>query len=44
MTPSMTLVLYDLAGRDPGVRFSPHCWRVKMVLAYKHIAIRSGSV
>lgn len=38
MTPSMTLVLYDLAGSDPAVRFSPYCWRIKMALAHKHIA------
>ena len=27
--------LYELAGRDPEVRFSPFCWRVRMALAHK---------
>ena len=30
----MTLVLYDLVGRDDR-RFSPHCWRTRMALAHK---------
>lgn len=34
----MTLVLYDLAGRDPAVRFSPYCWRIKLALAHKGLA------
>lgn len=31
----MTLQLYDLAGGDERVRFSPYCWRVQMALAHK---------
>jgi len=31
----MMLKLFDLAGRDPMLRFSPYCWRVKMALAHK---------
>lgn len=31
----MTLTFYDLAGADPAVRFSPHCWRVRLALAHK---------
>lgn len=27
--------LYDLAARDPRVRFSPFCWRTKMALKHK---------
>ncbi len=27
--------LYDLAGRDPELRFSPYCWRVRMAMAHK---------
>ncbi len=27
--------LYDLAGRDPDLRFSPYCWRARMALAHK---------
>ena len=26
---------YDLAGRDPALRFSPYCWRVRMAMAHK---------
>lgn len=31
----MDIVLYELAGADPAVRFSPHCWKVRMALAHK---------
>lgn len=31
--------LYDLAGRDPDVRFSPYCWRVRMALAHKALPV-----
>ncbi len=34
----MPLVLYDLCGRDPDLRFSPYCWRAKMALAHKGLA------
>lgn len=27
--------LYDLAGADPDLRFSPFCWRTKLALAHK---------
>ncbi len=27
--------LYDLAGRDPQLRFSPYCWRARMAMAHK---------
>lgn len=30
----MTIVLYDLAGRDDR-RFSPNCWRTRMAIAHK---------
>jgi glutathione S-transferase len=29
------LKLYDLAGRDERLRFSPYCWRTKMALKHK---------
>ena len=29
------LKLYELAGADPEVRFSPHCWKTRMALAHK---------
>lgn len=31
----MSIVLYDLCGRDAERRFSPHCWKVRMSLAHK---------
>jgi glutathione S-transferase len=30
--------LYDLAGADPELRFSPYCWRTKFALAHKGLA------
>lgn len=32
---STDLTLYELAGADPELRFSPHCWKVRMALAHK---------
>lgn len=34
----MTIILYDLCGRDLKLRFSPYCWRAKMALAHKGLA------
>ncbi|TPJ41778.1 glutathione S-transferase family protein [Mesorhizobium sp. B2-5-13] len=31
----MTILLYDLVGRDEGRPFSPHCWKATMALAHK---------
>jgi glutathione S-transferase len=31
----MTRLLYDLAGADTNLRFSPYCWRTKLALAHK---------
>ncbi|MGF7006033.1 glutathione S-transferase family protein [Aminobacter sp. BE322] len=31
----MTIVFYDLVGRDSSRPFSPHCWKVAMALAHK---------
>jgi len=35
----MSLVLYELAGADPALRFSPHCWKARMALAHKGIEV-----
>jgi glutathione S-transferase len=35
------LKLYDLAGRNPELRFSPFCWRTKMALRHKGLAFES---
>jgi glutathione S-transferase len=32
------LTLYELAGANPSLRFSPHCWKVLMALAHKGLA------
>lgn len=37
----MAIVLYDLAGADAAVRFSPYCWRARMALAHKDLTIRT---
>jgi glutathione S-transferase len=34
-------VLYDLAGADPNLRFSPYCWRTKLALAHKGLAVET---
>ena len=33
--------MYDLAGADPAVRFSPYCWRVRMALAHKGLPVET---
>ena len=33
--PMSRRMLYDLAGADPALRFSPFCWRIRMALAHK---------
>ncbi len=35
----MALKLYDLAAERDEVRFSPHCWRVRMALAHKGLEV-----
>jgi glutathione S-transferase len=35
----MAIILYDLAGSEPERRFSPFCWRSKMALAHKGLAV-----
>ena len=37
----MSRVLYDLAGADPALRFSPFCWRIRMALAHKDLAVET---
>ncbi len=33
--------LYDLAGADPSVRFSPYCWRTRLALAHKGLEVKT---
>jgi glutathione S-transferase len=37
----MAIVMYDLAGADPALRFSPYCWRIRMALAHKGLAFET---
>lgn len=34
-------LLYDLAGADPDLRFSPYCWRTRMALAHKGLEVET---
>ena len=38
---SRTIVLYDLAGADDRLRFSPYCWRVRLALAHKGLPVET---
>lgn len=35
----MPITLYDLAGADPALRFSPYCWRTRLALAQKGLEV-----
>lgn len=35
----MSMILYDLAGVDLDVRFSPYCWRARFALAHKGVPV-----
>jgi len=37
----MPITLYDLAGADPDLRFSPYCWRTRFALAHKGLAVEA---
>lgn len=37
----MTILFYDLVGRDPARPYSPHCWKTAMALAHKGLDFRS---
>ena len=34
-------ILYDLAGANPGLRFSPFCWRTRLALAHKGLEVET---
>jgi glutathione S-transferase len=34
----MSMKLYELAGADPDLRFSPYCWRTRLALAHKGLS------
>src|SRR5690242_9437421 len=35
----MAITMYDLAGAETDRRFSPFCWRARMALAHKGLAV-----
>ena len=37
----MTLIMHDLAGADPDLRFSPYCWRTRFALAHKGLPVET---
>lgn len=37
----MPITMYDLAGSDSDRRFSPFCWRTRMALAHKGLAVET---
>jgi len=37
----MSITLYDLAGAEADRRFSPFCWRARMALADKGLAVET---
>jgi glutathione S-transferase len=37
----MPITMYDLAGIEPDRRFSPFCWRARMALAHKGLAVET---
>ncbi len=37
----MSVRMYDLAGANPAVRFSPYCWRARMALAHKGLDVET---
>ncbi|RJT34281.1 glutathione S-transferase family protein [Mesorhizobium waimense] len=37
----MTILFYDLVGRDSARPFSPHCWKIAMALAHKGLTSSS---
>ena len=37
----MTVMLYDLAGAEDDRRFSPFCWRTRLALAHKGLAVEA---
>jgi glutathione S-transferase len=37
----MAIEMYDLAGADASLRFSPYCWRTRLALADKGLAVQT---
>jgi glutathione S-transferase len=37
----MAIEMYDLAGADASLRFSPYCWRTRLALVHKGLAVQT---
>ena len=37
----MPIEMHDLAGADASLRFSPYCWRTRLALAHKGLAVQT---
>lgn len=37
----MTIIMHDLAGADPALRFSPYCWRTRLAAAHKGLPLET---
>jgi glutathione S-transferase len=37
----MSIIMHDLAGEDPDLRFSPYCWRTRFALAHKGLPVET---
>ena len=37
----MAIQLFELGGADPARRFSPYCWRSRLALAHKGLAVET---
>ena len=37
----MAIVMHDLAGQNPDLRFSPYCWRTRLALAHKGLEVET---
>ena len=40
----MPIEMFDLAGADDNIRFSPYCWRIRMALAHKGLDVATVPV
>jgi len=40
----MTITLYELAGENPELKFSPHCWKSRLALAHKGLDVERVAV
>lgn len=38
---TMSIIMHDLAGADPDLRFSPYCWRTRFALAHKGLPVET---